>query len=89
MTRLDIDAPLASLHALHPEVSHRALGDRCTPPVADTTVLGSERVGDRIQVSTLRRYAEALGHRLVLGVEPIDSVIVGRMGARCAAENQK
>lgn len=72
MTPLALDAPLRSLHDLHPEVSHRALGALRDPPVADTTVLNAERAGDRIQVSTLAAYAAALGYRLVLGVEKIE-----------------
>jgi hypothetical protein len=65
---LDIDAPLRSLRALRPDISHARHGAARVPPVSDVAVIMAERSGDRIQVSTLRAYAEALGYELVLSV---------------------
>lgn len=69
MTPLDIDAPLRSLRAMRPGVSHRAHGAARVPPVSDAAVVAAERAGGRIQLDTLAAYVRALGGKLVLGVE--------------------
>lgn len=69
MTPLSLTTPLASLRALRPDVSHRAHGAARVPPVTDVAVIKAERSGARIQLNTLAAYVEALGGRLVIGVE--------------------
>lgn len=71
MTPLDPRAPLRSLRALAPGLSHARHGAAREPPVSDVAVIKAEQAGDRIQVSTLAAYAAAAGYRLVLSVEPL------------------
>lgn len=68
---LSLEAPLRSLRALEPGVSHRALGERRDPQVTAAAVVKAEAGGAGVQTDTLREYAAALGWRLVIGVEPL------------------
>lgn len=72
MIPLDLDAPLRSMRALCPDVSHDRHGAARVPPVSSAAVADAERVGGGIRLSTLAAYAAALGYRLVLSVEPAD-----------------
>lgn len=71
MITLPLAFPVAELRRLA-GLSHRALGDRRSPPVADATVVDAERCGPRIGLDTLAKYAAAAGYRLVVGVEPVE-----------------
>ena len=67
--RLDPDAPLRSIRELAGVTVTEAARAR---GVAQPSEHQAEGQGERIQVSTLRQAAEALGFRLILGVEKID-----------------
>lgn len=69
---LPLASPVAELRRIT-GLSHRALGERRSPPVADATVVDAERSGSRIGLDTLAKYAAAAGYRLVVGVEPVDA----------------
>ena len=70
MIPLDPQAPLRSLRLLA-GVSHQDMADARTPPCSKTAVINAEQAGSRIQLDTLQAYAEAIGYRVVLMVEPL------------------
>ncbi len=71
---LDLAAPLRSLRAIAGAdgvpMTGKALGQ--ARGVAQATACQAEAGGEGITLSTLRRYAEAVGYRLVLSVEPLE-----------------